>query len=208
VGSIAIAVNWRHNHKYTWWPAKSSLRIEAGHSATTSFVAQVDQAHEIEIAFNRHISKDDRQEVVAVEKPSYLNIQWSVSSEGETIAQGACREYLYFDFAYTRFTGRVIQLIFNQPTRQRLLQRGGGLARGVGQFQCRAGVRYDIHTNVITTIESLNQARPSIDVRVNRTFMNRHYQKTSHLSVAGFISLAASIILFGIWSVMSFFKQK
>ncbi len=199
LGALLLYINAKHKNKYNWRPVEIPLQIKAGEIAKGSFVAELDEPHEIEIEFQRRISAEvlDRL-VLSMDEPSPLDIKWAVFNNGEIVAEGTCREYLYISthavtLAY-RFVRKVKRTIPNLP-----YQQGGTVTRGVGQFACKAGAQYDLHVEVGTTIEALKVTDPIFRIRINRLFETRHKPKTKPIAIGGIVGLGLSLIAFCWW---------
>ena len=209
VAALAVAAaallyaNHRHNRRHTWQPVRIPLRFEAGATQSADFAAELDEVHQLEVAFDRRIDRAHiSRYITTMEAPSALDVRWSVSdAEGRMIAKGDCRDYLYVIDGYDDVVRRTAKIILNYPLRQNLWGQGGGMARGVGQFEARAGLRYTINVTMGTSAVALDVARPRFNVRVNERRVREHFSRTAPLSTVGWGAGAAAALLV-IWHVV------
>jgi hypothetical protein len=201
LGFLLLYAKTRHNSRYTWQPVKIPLQLKAGEMAGGSFVADLDEPHEIEIQFQRPVPLEALNRFVKpMDKPSPLDIRWPVSKADKTVAQGTCRDYLYIASDYgtlgDRFVRKVARIIHNRP-----YQPTGTFARGVGKFDCSAGDRYNLHVEVGTTVAELNSTNPTFGVKINRLFETRYKLETKAIAVVGIVALGLSLFSFCWWEV-------
>ena len=199
LGGVLLYGHTRHKDKYVWRPVEIPLQIEAGEVARGSFVAELDEPHEIEIEVQRRIPAEDLNRLIRLD-PSPLDIKWSIFNKDQVVAEGTCRDYLYIS-AHSgtvahRFARKVKRTILNRPYEQ-----GGAIVRGVGRFACKAGAQYDLHVEVGTTIEALNATNPIFRIRINRLFEVRHKPKTKPIAIGGIVALGLSLLAFGWWGL-------
>ncbi len=206
-GGVLLFVNWRHTHRWRWWPVQIPVQIDAGFTGTASFVAQVDEPHEIEVAFGPDLDRADlRTFVMTMDQPSPLDITWSVRQGQTVLASGACHDYLYIDDGYDPTAARVAKMVLNYPLRQGLWGHGGATARGMGRFDCQKGKRYDVRVEVGSSVTRLNAGQPTVFVRVNRAFVRKHYLSTTFLSAGGFAAVGLSVVIFCGW-LLTVYRQ-
>ena len=150
-GLLATIVYSRRNERALWIPASADLPISQGQSTEVGFTATEDGFCELEIAADDNIERDGRRLIMATGEESSLDIDWEVRLDGETIASGDSRAYLYVQGGPPSLTGRLRRIGMRDPFGQNeKCWRSFGLlgattiSRGIGRFSVRAGQRYTV----------------------------------------------------------------
>ena len=207
IGLLLLFLNAKHNNRYQWRPVKLPFRMEAGQILKSSFVAELDQYHEIEIEFQRNISKDKiKKFIISVEGPSPIDMPWKVLHKGKTVAEGTCRDYLYIMKTGDPLIQRILRKLLYIPYYQDI-EGSDTVGRGVGKFLCKAGERYDIEAKIGTTLTELDATHPVFGVRVNRVFGTRHFRSMIPVAKGGFILLGLSLATFFWWGATRIYNK-
>ena len=207
VGILLLFINAKHNNRYQWRPVKLPFRMEAGQILKSSFVAELNQNHEIEIEFQRNIPKNEfKKFVISVEVPSPIDMSWKILHKGKTVAKGTCRDYLYIMKTGDPPMQRILRKLLNIPYYQDIAG-SDTVGRGIGKFMCKAGERYDIEAEVGTTLSELNATHPVFGVRVNRVFGTRHFRSMIPVAKGGLILLGFSLATFSWWGATRIFNK-
>ena len=204
VGCILLVLNFRHNGRYSWRPIQIPIQIKAGETVKASFVPEIDEAYEIEFEFQRRISREELETIVeSLDRPSPLDIHWSVLVANEVIAEGSCRDYLYVETGGNTpsLLKRVGWRLFNSPYKQTGPKTISTSIRGVGKFDGKAGREYTISVQVNKTIDVLNQTNPMLGVRLNRVFGVQHMDEAKSFVIGGLAALALALTLFTWWGI-------
>ena len=192
---LCFAFRAWHLNRYTWRSLELPLHMETGQQEAGHFVAEVDTTYELEVAFDfESLGKNTGKFVTRMDKPSPLELNWSVWSDQKQIAMGNCRDYAYFVIRKGKLGSRVNTFLMNYPYYP--ISRNGMAARGVGSFTARAGQTYEIHTHVGMTWRELMTSGPRLVVRPNRLFWLRHSRQSLYLVYMGCAGLALGCMLF------------
>ena len=209
IGLFLFLLNFIHNDRYNWKPVQVPIRIKAGEVVEGRFVAEIDGAYEIEFEFQNRIPEKQIQKIIKpVEKPSPLEIEWTVSHNSEIIAKGNCHDYLYVEDGGTS-PSELKQIgwrIFNLPYRQNPTSKIITTIRGVGRSKCKKGLEYTVVARVNKTFELLEATNPTLGIRINRPYSIQFIRETKSYVACGLIALGTAILLFTWWSVSPAFS--
>ena len=191
-GGVLLLVNAVHNRRHNPIPIRIPLGITAGEVAEGQFTAQADHPHEVEISCVWDDPKPHQRTAITTKhKPSSLDLNWKVSTGGETIAAGDCRDYTYLSSPGTsrRVHDRLFGIAPGAPAFAYLA------ARGVGRFHARAGTRYEIRAEVGGPLPAMDGAAPSLVVRLDRRVWGRHTSRTLPFGYAGIAALGLAALV-------------
>lgn len=202
-GAFLIGANAVNTSRFVPRPVEAEVRMRSGERAVADFVAEIDGHYELGIELPWDDSSDSlRAQVMTMEKPSTLDIRWSVTSDGTEVAAGTCEDYLYV--GSTSFKRRVHDRVlgiapYSQPWRRTVV-------RGVGRFETRAGSRYRVQADVGVSPEDHAPAEPRLCVlcvQIDRQFWDAHCARTTRLAYLGFVSLGGAFLSFAFWAFLS-----
>ncbi|MAE65325.1 MAG: hypothetical protein CMJ18_13720 [Phycisphaeraceae bacterium] len=191
---LIVAVR-AHNARHQWVALQQPLGLDAGATLEATFTVGVDAVHEIEIECDHVPGVSSGRTVTAMNEPSELDVTWTVTRDGELIAQGGADAFLYVHNGYDSAPARVVKTVLNRPLRQKLLGAGGGYARGIGRFACVEGADYDVQFRMNAAATEIAPTRPRLIVRVNRLLEKRHYRRMRRASVAGWSCAGLAVVL-------------
>ena len=201
LGGLFFMIDYRHQKRYNWKSVLLPFQVEAGDSVQGSFVAELSQAHEVQLEFHPNIPYEEMDTLVlSIDEPSPLDINWKVLHKSETVAEGTCQEYLYIDYAPDSLIRRIKRKVF-KLLHFAEMKRGDRHIRGVGKFRCEKGERYEIQATVGKTIAKLAATDPIFCVRINRRFAKKYFEATVRLGKLGSFLLGFSLLIF-IWCTL------
>ena len=199
IGLVSVVGFVRHMGQWQWEPYAQPLQMEAGEKVEGNFVAELDAVYEVEVKVDWVLSDEDLDRLIyRAEGTAPIDLSWYVmTQDGETVAKGDCRDYLYLSEGGRSFRDRLKGLLFRIPFYRESGE--GTVSRGVGRFKAHAGQRYGIRAEVGTSLEALSPARPRLVVRLSREFWERQYESVKRKGKAGYLFLAVSGLLAGLW---------
>lgn len=196
IGLSLLLIVFQHNRRLNWKPLKLPLSIEAGEGVSGSFLAEHDERYEVEIEITATPGMKLEDSVTAVERPSSLDINWSVTEGNSVVAHGNCRDFLYISSTRRSIRDRVWRALLRAPL---IDGESGTVFRGVGSFKGRKGRSYLLRAEVLSTIEELNMGSPHFGARLNRQFVEHHHLSSIPVAYCGFGALALSFFLLMTW---------
>ena len=197
-GILMLAVCVWHNTRYDWYPVHIPLELKADSPTSAEFVAAVDGIYEIELQFEQRVSTEITERYLLPLDKSPMKLTWSITSEGETVAQGDSLDYLYLSFK--SFKRRLWNALLRAPDDFGVST--GKILRGIGSFHAVKGERYTISTRVQEVSDELAPSRPAVAVRINRMFSDRHYAQKLATGGAGLFALAGAGLCGVLWLLL------
>lgn len=194
-GSALLLVCRSHNAAHAWYTLNIPLEAQTGFETTGSFVADLDQPHEIELQFDQRASHDANVPNLLSLAESPMDVSWTVNTGSNTVARGDARDYLYF--GYKSLKRRLWNAIVNAPDDFGVVR--GKIIRGIGSFDARAGEPYEITVTVREARPELQAAQPTVAVRINRQFADRHYAEKIAAGAMGIGVLLLAGMSGGFW---------
>ena len=142
-------------------------------------------------------------EIVAA--PSPIGLDWQVERDGQTIARGDARDYLYIDRGPHGIAGAMRRILLRVPEGQDDARwRSFGLlghwtaARGIGRFRVDAPTDIQLSLSVTEPVAQLVPAEPRLVLRHERLEWDKHYRNVRPLGYTGVITLALGLALLAI----------
>lgn len=193
LGLALVAARLLSTGAYDWKPVQVPLPLEAGGRADGSFVAEVDGAYEIALEFDAVLPETEMRALLG--EPGATALTWTVSSDGEAVAQGNSEVLLYHSRGGRTFAGRMRRWLLGIPFHR----DQGSLVQVVGRIRAATGQRYEISVEQGRLDPALQGSSPRLGAQLSREFWARHTKGTLTLGHYGLGLIGASGLLFVAW---------
>ena len=203
-GLVLMALAITHNRAYTWYPLYFPLNQVSEEALTATFTAEVSQPCELELQFAENVPTDVMTQHLLPLDSAPMDVAWSVTSGEAIIAEGDSLDYLYL--ANKSIKRRLWNTLLGAPDDFGVLE--GKLARGIGAFPTETGTRYEVHVIVRDAPEAVLAAQPTLAVRINRQFSNRHYGEKAYAGGAGIFAVLIAFPLAALWLVATWSTRR
>lgn len=205
VGGLALmALAIAHNRAYTWYPLYFPLEQVSEVALTGTFTAEVSQPCELELQFTEKVPTDVMTQHLLPLDSAPMDVAWSINTGGTVVAEGDSLDYLYL--SNKSIKRRLWSTLLSAPDDFGVLE--GKLARGIGAFPTEAGTSYEVRVIVRDAPEAVLAAQPTLAVRINRQFSNRHYGDKAYAGGAGIFAVLIAFPLAALWLVATWLTRR
>lgn len=159
--------------------------------------------YELQVEITRNIPYAEVVKTIEiVDAPSPIGLDWQVQRDGQSIARGDARDYLFIDRGPHSVAGAMRRILLRVPEGQDDLRwRSFGLlghwtaARGIGRFRVDAPTDIQLSLTVTEPLATLLPAKPRLVLRHERLEWDKHYRKLRPFGYTAVITLALGLVL-------------
>jgi hypothetical protein len=174
---------------HTWTPVRVPISLTPGTITSPEFKTDLDANYEINIEVDREIDFDKLDCLLGIsfmpcsDVPSLIDMSWSVTSEGTTVATGSSAD---------------VNLGGWGPT----------IERTIGRFRARRGRKYVAHLNVNKDASELAVTNPRLEIGVHPSEYKGNMILAMLAATVGWGSILLSVFAFLIVGLVQVVKKR
>ena len=194
LGVAALALKAHNASTYEWEPFTMNVPGNDGESASATYLATSNQAHDVLLMVDSTMTESRLDAVLGYgADPGSLKLRWQIHEAGKPVALGSAEHPVYISTGGRSLIGRIRRWLMSVPFHR----DGGSFARAVGRFRPQAGTRYQVDVERDHLPGAIDDARPRLVFRLGREVWLRHTRGMETLGRAGLVLTGLAGVLAG-----------